>query len=42
MSVADGRALPWRVLGRIVKPYALAVSFATVTASAASWPNALP
>jgi ABC-type Mn2+/Zn2+ transport system permease subunit len=33
VSVADGRALPWRVLGRIVKPYALAVSFATFVVS---------
>lgn len=29
----DGRTLPWRVLGRVVKPYALAVSFATFVVS---------
>ena len=29
----DGRTLPWRLLGRAVKPYALAVSFATAVVS---------
>jgi hypothetical protein len=29
MSQPDGRTLPWRVLHRTVKPYALAVSLAT-------------
>lgn len=28
MSTADGRTLPWRILGRAVRPYALAVSLA--------------
>jgi hypothetical protein len=27
--MADGRTLPWRVVGRAVRPYALAVSLAT-------------
>ena len=26
---SDGRTLPWRILGRAVRPYALAVSLAT-------------
>ena len=29
MSTTDGRTLPWRVLHRTVRPYALAVSLAT-------------
>lgn len=31
--MSDGRTLPWRVLGRAVKPYALAVSFSTAIIS---------
>ena len=29
----DGRTLPWRVFGRVVKPYAFAASFATAVVS---------
>lgn len=29
----DGRSLPWRIFGRIVKPYAFAVAFATAVVS---------
>ena len=29
MTTTDGRTLPWRVVGRAVRPYAFAVSLAT-------------
>lgn len=33
---ADGRTLPWRILHRAVKPYALGLSFSTFAVSYAS------
>ena len=33
MRDVDGRTLPWRIANRVVKPYALAVSFSTFVVS---------